>query len=136
MRTEFYERLKNSDLANAPPWQFVSSPELAKALGVHLQTLSNWRMRGVGPAAAPGDWFKGRPIRYQIGQVMSWAYEEAGKAVEPWEFFGRWLRDQMGFLDFGNRSAVMPRVQMLMKLGREFRPQDLTATGRRELGLR
>ena len=133
MRSEFYERLKGSELIDLPPWQFVSSPDLAKALGVHLQTLSNWRLRGVGPAAAPADWFKGRAIRYPIGQVLSWAHEQAGKHVEPWEFSGRWLRDQLDFADFGNRAAVQARIQVLMKLGREFRPQDITPVGRREL---
>lgn len=133
MRSEFYERLKETDLMILPPWQFISSPDLAKALGVHLQTLSNWRLRGVGPAAAPADWFKGRAIRYPIGQVLSWAYEQAGKQAEPWEFNGRWLRDNLDFADFGNRAAVMDRVRVLMKLGREFRPQDITLKGRREL---
>jgi len=130
MRKEYQERLKNSDLINMAPWLFVTSAQLAKALGVHIQTLSNWRLRGTGPAAAPSGFFKGRPSRYMVGHVMGWAAEQAGEFVAPWRFNAVWLRDNMQFAKADDREAVQARVKMLMRLSRDFRPGDLTALGR------
>lgn len=133
MRTEFLERLKVSSLADQPPWLFVTSAELAKALGVHLQTLANWRVRERGPTPAPSSWFRGRPARYNAAHVWAWASEEAGVAVAPWTFNATWLRDELDFPNWMDRDAVQAQVQKLMKLSREFRPEALTRDGRNEL---
>jgi hypothetical protein len=133
LRTEFLERLKVSTLSNQPPWLFVTSAELAKALGVHIQTLSNWRLRERGPTPAPSTWFKGRPARYNAAHVWAWASEEAGMPATPWRFSAAWLRDYMEFSDWQDRSAVQARVQMLMKLSKAFRPEALTREGREGL---
>lgn len=133
MKTEYQERLKNSNLSHMPPWLFVSSAELAKAIGVHIQTLSNWRLRGNGPPAAPSAFFKGRPARYMVGHVNVWAAEQAGQFIEPWKLNAAWLRDNMEFPKAEDREAVQARVKLLMRLSRDFRPEALTSQGRAEI---
>ncbi|NBW07266.1 MAG: hypothetical protein EBR82_04495 [Caulobacteraceae bacterium] len=130
MKAEYQERLKNSDLSQMPPWLFVTSAELAKAIGVHIQTLSNWRLRGNGPPAAPSAFFKGRPTRYMVAHVHVWAAEQAGTSIEPWKLNAAWLRDNMQFSKAEDREAVQARVQLLMRLSRDFRPENLTFKGR------
>lgn len=129
MRTEYQERLNASKVADMAPWLFITSAEFAKAIGVHLQTVSNWRLRGKGPPAAPRGFFKGRPSRYMVGHVHAWAAEQAGVYVEPWKLNAAWLRDNMQFAKADDREAVQARVKMLMRLSRDFRPGDLTALG-------
>src|SRR5687767_4770012 len=133
LRTEFLERLKVSKMAGQPPWLFVTRAELADALGVHIQTLSNSRLRERGPTPAPSTRFKGRPARYNAAHVWAWACEEAGRPSAPWRFNAAWLRDSMDFSDWRVRSAVQARVQMLMKLSNAFRPDSLTREGREEI---
>ena len=133
LRTEYLERLKGSKLAEQPPWLFVTSAELAKALGVHIQTLSNWRLRERGPTPAPSTWFRGRPARYNAAHVWAWASAEAGQPADPWIFNATWLRDNLDFDDWADRDAVQAHVQTLMNLAREFRPESLTREGRQGL---
>jgi len=130
MRTEYRERLNASQVAQMAPWLFITSVELAKAIGVHLQTISNWRLRGKGPPAAPRGFFKGRPSRYMVGHVHAWAAEQAGVYIEPWKLNAAWLSDNMQFPKADDREAVQARVQLLMRLSRDFRPDHLTAAGR------
>lgn len=130
MRTEYRERLNASPVAEMAPWLFITSAELAKAIGVHLQTISNWRLRGKGPPAAPRGFFKGRPSRYMVGHVQAWAAEQAGVHVEPWKLNAAWLHANMQFSKVDDPEAVQSRVQFLMRLSRDFRPGDLTAAGR------
>lgn len=135
MRTEYLERLRVSSLANQPPWLFVTSAELAKALGIHIQTLSNWRLREVGPTPAPSSWFRGRPIRYNLAHVWTWASAEAGVSAAPWTFNGTWLRDHLQFAEWFDLRSVQARVHILMRLSKDFRPEALTRDGRAELAL-
>lgn len=135
MRTEFLERLKASSLADQPPWLFVTSAELAKALGVHIQTLSNWRLRERGPTPAPSAWFRGRPARYNLAHVWAWASEEAGVVAAPWTFNATWLRDHLQFDEWLDLKAVQARVHILMRLSKSFRPEALTKSGRAELAV-
>lgn len=130
MRPEYMERLNASHVANMAPWLFITSAELARAIGVHLQTISNWRLRGKGPAPAPRGFFKGRPSRYMVGHVRAWAAEQAGEFIDPWTLNAAWLRDNMQFAKADDREAVQARVKLLMRLSRDFRPGDLTAAGR------
>ncbi|WP_313517300.1 hypothetical protein [Brevundimonas sp.] len=129
------DNLLNSELADVPPWKFVATPKLTKILDIHPQTAANWRHRAKGPPPAPSEWFKGRPIRYRIGHVLSWAYEQAGIEKQPWEIYGEWLRDNMGFEAWQDREAVGMRVVTLMRTDRRFRPIDLRRVGAMALDL-
>lgn len=133
MRTEYKERIQASGASDMPPWLYLTSAELAKVLGVHIQTLANWRLRGKGPPEAPRLWFKGRPARYHLGCVRVWAEAEAGNHAEFWRFNGEWLRDHMQFPDWQDKGAVYACVQKLMTLSKSFRPEALTKQGREDL---
>jgi len=135
MRPEYIVRLKASEFANRAPFQFITSAELCRALGIHRQTAANWRLRGVGPTAAPDAWFKGRSCRYRLADVWSWAYEQAGKNVPAVQINGEWLRDQMEFPDWQDNDAVYRRTQLMMRVSQEYRPGDLTGAGRSGLSL-
>lgn len=55
------------------PWQHVSSMELSKVLGVHLQTICNWRMRSHLPAQAEkSKTLRGNKCFYRIAAIRSW----------------------------------------------------------------
>lgn len=123
------DNLMNSELADVPPWKFVTTPKLTKILDIHPQTAANWRHRSVGPPPAPAEWFRGRLVRYRIGHVFSWAYGQAGIEKQPWEIYGEWLRDNMGFERWHDRVAVTTRVGTLMRIDRRFRPHDLRRAG-------
>lgn len=135
MNIIYRQRLAASELANRPPWLWVTSRELARALSVHPQTLNNWRHRERGPAAAPSNWFRGNTARYRIDTVLAWADEEAGLYKPLPSYSGEWLRDNLGFEQWQERDAVWARVKVLMGLGSEFRPRDLTKAGKEGLDL-
>lgn len=135
MKQSTLDLLLNSEIADMPPWKFVTTKQLTNIIDVHPQTAANWRHRDVGPMPAPADWFKGRAIRYRIGHLLSWAYEEAGRAKLPSEIYGEWLRDYMGFEQWTDRVAVTARVEALMKTGGQFCPADLRRAGRTALGI-
>jgi hypothetical protein len=42
-----------SVLSPRAPWEHVTSMELSRLLGVHLQTINNWRIRRILPEPAP-----------------------------------------------------------------------------------
>lgn len=129
------DNLLNSELADVPPWKFVATPKLAKILDIHPQTAANWRHRAKGPPPAPAEWFKGRPIQYRIGHVLSWAYEQAGIEKQPWEIYGEWLRDRMNFANWNDRNAVNRQTTLLMKYDTRHRPSVLRKAGRVALGI-
>lgn len=135
MGESYLERLKQSDLVKRPPWLWVTSRELATALRVHVQTLNNWRHRDRGPAPAPHTWFRGRTARYRLDTVLAWATEETGRYKPLHAFSGEWLRDNQGFAEWQDAEAVQRRVQLLMKVGRDYRPRELTRDGREALTL-
>lgn len=74
-----------------PPWRTISSRQLASLLGVSLQTLANWRVRGTGPQTAPLKKGRGNKVFYRRDAVLAWLCEDA---VEPWEFCRDWLAER------------------------------------------
>lgn len=133
MRTEYLERLKASKYGETPPWLCITSAELAKAIGVHMQTLANWRLRDKDPLPLPQTFFKGRPHRYLLAFLKSWAEEEAGTHRPIWKIHAEWLRDHMDFKEWEDKDAVVNRVRMLQRLSKDYRPEALTRAGREVL---
>ena len=74
------------------PWDVLSSVELADLLGVSLQVLANWRVRGSGPAPAPSKCFRGNRTYYPIFSVISWM-----KGGENWHAVRDWLHEKYIF---------------------------------------
>lgn len=83
-----FEKLKSDP---TPPWRLVSSRELAKTLGVSLQTLANWRVRGTGPQPQPLRRGTGNRIFYKRSDVLAWLSSQLGKPRPVWHFFAEWL---------------------------------------------
>ena len=67
-------------MADRPPWHVVSSRELAKFLGVSLQSLCNWRVREVGPDPEPFTNYRGNRCHYRVDKVITWLFEQEGRA--------------------------------------------------------
>lgn len=73
---------------NAPSWRAITSRTLCERLGVSLQVLANWRVRGVGPDHDRAPRGHGNKMLYRPDVVSSWLVDEA---VPTWEFSARWL---------------------------------------------
>jgi hypothetical protein len=63
------ERLK---AAQGPPWRPIPSRDIKKFLGVSLQALANWRVRGTGPPPEPMEKGLGNRIYYRPDKIMAW----------------------------------------------------------------
>jgi hypothetical protein len=57
-----------------PTWYTVTSRELADILGVNLQTINNWLVRGKLPAPELRRKGKGNKNRYKISVIKEWLY--------------------------------------------------------------
>ncbi len=60
-----------SKFEKRPPWGNVTSRELSDILGVSLQTINNWNMRGFLPEPEPRKKGLGNKNRYQICKVQA-----------------------------------------------------------------
>ena len=95
-----------------PTWFAIDSRGLSELLGVSMQTLCHWRLRGIGPPPEPEGTYRqgqGRKKWYVLSQVMRWLDGLDGASREPWEydrdFLKKFLRTtqdisegQVGFL--------------------------------------
>lgn len=78
-----------------PTWFVISSRELCKILDVTLQTLTEWRQRGIGPRPVPEGVYRpgvGRRKWYRLNEVMRWHDTLRGIDRETWEYDGRYLK--------------------------------------------
>lgn len=73
-----------------PPWSYISSAELAKVLGVHLQTISNWRIRGILPEPDSHPRLRGNKRYYRISKVMNWLTGESEESI-TWRWISKHL---------------------------------------------
>ena len=89
------------------PWRPIPSRQLAKLLGVSIQTLANWRMRETGPSWEPLRRGQGNRIYYRPDKVMAWLSEIAGCPHAPWEFAHAYLVE--------NGLDNLPREQSLVE---------------------
>jgi hypothetical protein len=58
-------------VASEPPWHAMSVREVAEALGVSIQVLANWRIRGRGPRPLPAEVFRGNRTFYPAHEVAN-----------------------------------------------------------------
>lgn len=84
---EFFARL------DRPPFHAVSSVELAALLGVHLNTVWSWTMRGTGPEPEPpGAHVRSSNRRFFLPCiVLEWLSAREGTPAPAWEWNRRWL---------------------------------------------
>jgi hypothetical protein len=104
-----------SHLANSPnpPWRPVPSRELARLLGVSLQTLANWRVRDKGPGSEPRVRGKGNRIFYRPDEVASWLLH---RKVAPWEICRDWLKERGLMVD----EATVESTDFLIRAADPF----------------
>src|SRR5262245_52095803 len=84
------------ELPHRPYWHVLSSRELAEVLGVTLQTLANWRVRGIGPPTEPSSHFRGHREHYRIDQVLAWLSERNGEPQPAWRFSAAFMGQHLG----------------------------------------
>jgi len=71
---------------------FVSSPHLARILGLSAQAPKNWRYRGQGPVAEPRGTFGAQPpipTYYRVSSVLAWLYDTPHETA--WTYERDWL---------------------------------------------
>lgn len=99
-------------LPQRPPWHVISSRELARALGVHLQTLANWRIRGKGPKPEPNGRFRGNRSYYRLGDVIAWLTDE-----EPWHIDAAYLSERFVGLSHQTQETTADLVSKIEQHG-------------------
>jgi len=99
--------------APGPPWRPIPSQSLKRFLGVSLQALANWRVRGTGPepeSFIPG---LGNKVHYCPNRVMSWL---TGYKRHYWEYSADWLAAHGVGVDDPSEASVQERMQLLERL--------------------
>ncbi len=72
--------------ARRPTWSCVSSRELSVALCVSLQSICNWRLRGILPEPEPHSrQLNGNKNYYRISKIRSWLEDRPEDEIH-WEF--------------------------------------------------
>jgi hypothetical protein len=113
---EVYARL------DRPPWQALSSIELARLLGVHLNSVWNWTMRGTGPE--PGDTHVRAANRrfFLPALVLEWLSAKEGNLVPAWAWSRRWLVEHRLLGAEADPAQVLNAVRHLAQ-SRIWRPK-------------
>lgn len=75
-----------------PTWSLVSSVELARILGVHLQTINNWKLRGILPSPEPQKRGAGNRNWYRISKIRSWLETRSEEDIH-WS----WIKQNIGY---------------------------------------
>ncbi len=84
---EFFNKICISTPNRRPTWSAVGTVELARLLGVHMQSVYNWRCRGTGPEpeADPRRYYRrvGPRALYKVSAVLQWLDTE-GRTAWDW----------------------------------------------------
>jgi len=73
-----------------PPWSFVTSRELSRIVNVSLQTINNWKMRGILPEPSSHPKLKGNYNYYRISAIRSWLENRPEEDIQ-WEWVTKYL---------------------------------------------
>src|SRR4051812_10532163 len=79
-----------------PPWACVATPELAVDVGVHPQTLWNYKLRRQAPEVEKDAWRRSRGVAkkgtiYRCGRGLNWPPGGGASADRPWHWSRCWL---------------------------------------------
>lgn len=68
------------------PWGHVTSMELSKVLGKHLQTIANWTMRGVLPSPVTDNpRLRGNKNYFRISAIRAWLEQRSEfEIIKEW----------------------------------------------------
>lgn len=72
------------------PWSVITSRELAEVLGVHLQTISNWAVRGILPPPVKHPRLRGNRNYYRISTIRAWL-NGTDEDTESWAWINQYL---------------------------------------------
>ena len=74
------------------PTEHITSAELAKVLGVHLQTINNWKLRELLPKPESNSrTLRGNKNYYRISKIRGWLENKPEDEINR-----EWLRDEWG----------------------------------------
>lgn len=90
-----------------PTWSVVSSTELAEVFGVHLQTISNYKIRGILPPPTKHRSLCGNKNYYRISTIRAWLENRTEEDIH-WEWARKWLEGLVDSMESLNHleSAV------------------------------
>jgi hypothetical protein len=76
-----------------PLWHAIGSLELTRLLGLHPNTVHNWKMRQTGPDPEPAGLYRktGNKVLYRPDLVLVWLSARQGKPLPAWAWVRRWL---------------------------------------------
>lgn len=64
-----------------PTWSVVTSAELAQVLNVHLQTINNWKTRGILPSPISHPRLIGNKNYFRISSIRSWLENKSEREI-------------------------------------------------------
>lgn len=100
--------------ARRPTWSCVSSRELAVALNVSLQSICNWRLRGILPACEPHSRvLNGNKNYYRISKIRAWLENRTEESIH-WEWVERWIPASLGPIH------NLAQVETVIKVGADI----------------
>src|SRR4051794_40822830 len=99
---------------DAPPWRPIPSRKLANLLGVSLQVLANWRVRGTGPEPEPMQRGKGNRIFYRPDKVLAWLCPDDAPF---WQQSGYWLAHRGLIGEPRDRGSIDAAIKSIDQLG-------------------
>lgn len=94
----------------SPPWQAMPSRDVARLLGVSLQSLANWRVRDTGPPVEPRRKGQGNRTYYRPDKLLAWLVDGQ---LEPWQVCEVWLRERGIEIVGSTREGVEWMIEQL-----------------------
>ncbi|GAA4521652.1 hypothetical protein GCM10023174_00810 [Chelativorans composti] len=86
-----------------PPWRPIPSREVCRILGVSLQSLANWRVRGTGPEPEPHIKGNGNRTYYRPDKILAWLSDHRR---DPWEFSRDWLAERGVEMEPASQASI------------------------------
>ena len=107
-----HQRVADEIMASAtPPWRPIRSRDVARFLGVSLQSLANWRVRGTGPEHEPMGTGHGHRTYYRPDKLLAWL-----DGRPWWQHSASWLMSMGLGQDCVDEEAVIERINYLDRL--------------------
>lgn len=75
-----------------PTWSVVTSAELAQVLNVHLQTINNWKVRGILPAPVTDKKLVGNKNYFRISEIRAWLENKPESDIH-----GEWVQNHIPY---------------------------------------
>lgn len=97
------------------PWSVISSRDLGHILGVHLQTVSNWRLRGVLPPPIHSGRLNQSKIYYRCATIRAWLNGTDEKTETDY-----WIKHGVLGTEFGFEMVSEEVIEFFAYIWRKF----------------